>query len=140
MDLYEKKYKDAIEMARDAFYSPETPHVAKAWLLTMFPTIAESESAESDDERIRKVLFDYFQAYKDKEDYGITTFNGIPTDNILAWLENQGKKQSMWTDNDRVMAFTLMRDVDQMTYISNEGKNERIEWLNSLEDKFNNEE
>ena len=34
------------------------------------------------------------------------------------------------------MAFTLMRDVDQMSYISKEGKDERIGWLNSLDEKF----
>ena len=82
---YEQKYKDVIKMAREAYYSPETPYVAKAWLLTMFPEIAENE-----DETIRKVLLDFFQAYKDKEEYGITTFNGIPTDDILTWLEKQG--------------------------------------------------
>lgn len=50
------------------------------------------------------------------------------------------KQKPAWTNNDRTMAFTLMRDVDQMTYISDEGKNEQLQWLNSLEDKFNNVE
>ncbi len=45
-------------------------------------------------------------------------------------------KKPVWTENDRTMAFTLLRDVDQMTYISKEGKNERLNWLNSLEEKF----
>lgn len=73
---FEQKYKDVIKMAREAYYSPETPHVAKAWLLTMFPTIAESE-----DERIRK------EFCKD-----IWTF--IPNEKAnkyIAWLEKQNK-------------------------------------------------
>ncbi len=41
-----------------------------------------------------------------------------------------------WSEEDRTMAFTLMRDVDQMSYVSKEGKNERIGWLNSLDEKF----
>lgn len=55
------------------------------------------------------------------------------------YVEKQVKQKPTWTDNDRIMAFTLLRDVDQMTYISKEGKNERLEWLNSLEDRFKNE-
>lgn len=124
---YKEKYNEALEKAREAFYSPETPHVAKAWLLTMFPTIAESE-----DEKMRKSIIYALQNggfySKDK------------TDEAIAWLEKQRKKQSIWTDRDRTMVFTLLRDVDQMTYISEEGKNERLQWLNSLEDKFSNGE
>ena len=54
--------------------------------------------------------------------------------------EKQGEQKPIWTDNDRTMAFTLLRDVDQMTYISKEGKNERLQWLNSLEEKFTRKE
>lgn len=42
---------------------------------------------ESEDEKIRKMLVRYFKGYKE----GCETFNGIPTDNILDWLERQGK-------------------------------------------------
>lgn len=42
-----------------------------------------------DDEKIRKILVDFFQAYRE---VGITIFNRIPTDNILAWLEKQGEQ------------------------------------------------
>lgn len=93
------------------------------------------ELKESEDERIRKVLAGFFKSYKEQGTCGSETFNGIPTENILAWLEKQGKK-SVWTDNDRIMAFTLLRDVEQMTHLSNKGKNERLEWLNTLEDRL----
>lgn len=57
----------------------------------------------------------------------------------LAWLKRQGKEKPIdWSDYDRTMAFTLMRDVDQMTCISKKAKNERIGWLNSLDEKFIN--
>lgn len=130
---YEQKYKEILEIARKAFYSQETPHVAKAWLLTMFPTIAENEDK---DERMKKAIIHVL--YENYTDAAV--IEGVEIAEIIAWLEKQGEKQSIWTDNDRVMAFTLLRDVGQMTYISDEGKNERLQWLNSLEDKFNNEE
>lgn len=53
--------------------------------------------------------------------------------------EKQGEKKPAWTDNDRIMASTLMRDVDQIYYINEEGRNKRLEWLKSLEDRFNKE-
>ncbi len=124
---YEKRYKGALEKASIA-YKDEDKHL-KATLERIFP-----ELKESDDEQSKNWILEYLydglrrtdEQFKDQFKAAIT------------WLENQGKRQPIWNDNDRVMAFTLMRDVDQMTYISKEGKNERLEWLNSLEDKFNN--
>ena len=48
-----------------------------------------------EDEKIRKTLIDYFKTYKKQEECGIKTFFGIPTDNILAWLEKQGCQKSV---------------------------------------------
>ena len=45
-----------------------------------------------------------------------------------------------WQEQDNTMAFTLMRDIEQVSFISKEGKDERISWLNSLEDRFSNQE
>lgn len=47
------------------------------------------ELKESEDERIRKVLAGFFKSYKEQGTCGAETFNGIPTENILAWLEKQ---------------------------------------------------
>ena len=102
----------------------------------------EPEDKESDDELTWLKTFIEEEAYYLSMDIRdeVDREKLIKLQNALAWLEKQGKKQSLWTYNDTTMAFTLMRDVDQMTYISNEGKNERLQWLNSLEDKFNNGE
>ena len=43
----------------------------------------------SEDKRIKEVLIDYFKKYKEQEECGIKTFYGIPTNNIIAWLEKQ---------------------------------------------------
>lgn len=124
MDTYEKKYKEIVGKIRKAYQYAQTDST-KAVLKEIFPELAESE-----DEKIRKEIVRFIQMEVEDEIVG---------NKWLAWLGKQGERQSIWTDNDRIMAFTLLRDVDQMTYISNEGKNERLQWLNSLEDKFNNE-
>lgn len=52
--------------------------------------IPDKNDVRDEDEKIKKVLIDYFNRYKEQEECGINTFFGIPTDNILAWLEKQG--------------------------------------------------
>jgi hypothetical protein len=51
--------------------------------------------SESEDEKIRKILVGFFKGYKEEGTIGAETFNGIPTDNILAWLEKQGNKETL---------------------------------------------
>ena len=48
-------------------------------------------SQESEEEKIRKVLIDYFKRYKEQEECGVKTFYGISTNDILSWLEKQGE-------------------------------------------------
>ena len=59
----------------------------------IFPELKESE-----DEKVRKTLIDYFKNYKTQEDIGIKTFFGIPTDDIIAWLEKVGKIVDYYED------------------------------------------
>lgn len=82
-----KRYDGALERAREWYNDPHITIGLKGNLEDIFPELKESE-----DERIRKVLIDYFNRYKEQEECGVKTFYGIPTDNILAWLEKQGQK------------------------------------------------
>ena len=82
---YEQKYNEALERARE--YKKHGYMMINAALDNIFPELAESK-----DERIRKAVIFYFKNYKKQEECGISTFYGIPTDDILAWLEKQGKK------------------------------------------------
>lgn len=79
---YEKKYKDALKWMKKLY--PTMTGATKEDAEHHFPELAESE-----DEKIRKVLIDYFKRYKEQEECGVKTFYGIPTDDILAWLEKQ---------------------------------------------------
>lgn len=81
---YEKEYKEAIKKANTILKCKELYNVKSA-IESIFPELAESE-----DERIRKVLVGFFKSYKEEGTCGSETFNEIPTDNILAWLEKQG--------------------------------------------------
>lgn len=83
MDNYEQKYKEILEMVKAAYYSPETPYVAKAWLLTMFPTIAENEDK---DERMKKAIMHVL--YENYTDAAV--IEGVEIAEIIAWLEKQG--------------------------------------------------
>ena len=52
-----------------------------------------SKFEESEDERIRKGLINYFNHHKN----GINIFYGIKGDDILAWLEKQGEQKVNYT-------------------------------------------
>ena len=122
---YEKAYKDALERARVA-YKDEDRHL-KATLERIFPELQESE-----DERIRKELIEHFR-------WNAQILNNFDNRDVITWLEKQQNK-AVYTDNDRIMVSSLIRDVDQITYINEEGKNKRLEWLNSLKQRFGGEE
>lgn len=87
---YEKKYKDALERAKIEL-NADTTQGTKNVLMTVFPELQESE-----DEKIKETLIDYFKTYKKQEECGIKTFFGIPTDNIIAWLEKQSNKSNIF--------------------------------------------
>lgn len=81
---YEKKYKEALERAEILKKTCGNPAII-GWCEHIFPELKESE-----DERIRKVLVRWFEVGA----RGSETFNGIPTDKILAWLEKQKPQQT----------------------------------------------
>lgn len=88
---YKKKYNDALERARDLMSNQNYSDLDKHLIETIFPELKDVK--EDENTRIKKVLIDYFQKYKEQEDCGIKTFYGIPTDDILAWLEKRGEQK-----------------------------------------------
>lgn len=107
MSDYEKKYKEALEVAKRKLCFDKAGMVDSFTpndIYEMFPELKESE-----DERIREVLIDYFKRYKEEE-CGIKTFYGIPADDILAWLEKQ--KEFVSADFDDVWKTA---DCDELT-------------------------
>lgn len=93
MKISKKKYNDALERARDLMSNQNYSDLDKHLIETIFPELKDVK--EDENTRIKKVLIDYFQQYKEQEDCGIKTFYGIPTDNILSWLEKQNVKKDI---------------------------------------------
>ena len=91
--------------------------------------VTKEISVKSEDEMIRKTIINALN-----RDKSLTEDEAY---DCVAWLEKQGEKKiSNWDEKDSSMQFTLMRDIDQVSFISPEGKAERIKWLNSLDDRF----
>lgn len=88
---YKKKYNDALERARDLMSNQKSSDLDKHLIEKIFPELKDDD--DDDNSCIKKVLIDYFQKYKEQEDCGIKTFYGIPTDDILAWLEKRGEQK-----------------------------------------------
>lgn len=92
MEDYEKKYKEALDKLQEALAPKEGCDISgltRRCIEDIFPELKESE-----DDRIRKVLVDFFKNYKTQEELGIKTFFGIKTNDILSWLEKQGEKKA----------------------------------------------
>lgn len=81
-----RAYDEAIKRAKEI--NNEKKAQPFDVMLKVFPELKKSE-----DEKIKETLIDYFKTYKKQEEFGIKTFFGIPTNNILAWLERQGEKK-----------------------------------------------
>lgn len=109
------------------------------------------EQEENEDERIRETLIDYFKTYKKQEECGINTFFGIPTDNVLAWLEKQGERKQQgnnggissnsWSEEDEIYFEAIMhvllacRDAHVSKKII-ESYNDDIDWFQSLKKRL----
>ena len=117
---YEKKYKEALERAKNFIENGDERE----------RTIAESIFAgimeESEDERIRKKLIDYF-----KENNAALAFEGISNESVLAWLEKQcEQKPAEWREEDEYFQYVLINECVGKTY-----KENAINWLKSLKDR-----
>ena len=88
---YEKAYKEALERARKYKLKEDL-------LITqdIFPELAESE-----DEKIRRRLLEYFKSFT------MTTvdieWENLPVINIIAWLEKQGEQKPVEINIDKMV-------------------------------------
>jgi hypothetical protein len=76
MNTHEKKHKEEVVRATQLW---ECGDITRENLEYIFPELAESE-----DERIRKALIEYFTTSDNNSYY---TVCGVDTKKILAWLE-----------------------------------------------------
>lgn len=104
-----KAYDKVVGKLKQFMAQGVDPLITRADVQDFFPELKESE-----DEKIRKVLIGWFNRYKEEGTCGSETFNGIPTDNIIAWLEKQ-----VPVDEDEIVkgirrgvAISLMNHID----------------------------
>lgn len=162
---YEKKYKDALERARELvgkwvgknkdFYIEDYSYI--------FPELKESE-----DERIRKAIF---KSLSKKDARDVLLANGIQVSDALSWLEKQSEQKPIdyneelkkcrenplyffdkyvktkeqkpaWSEEDVIMLKDIISGLEatkQLTYAHDEqGKSQmqdRINWLKSIKPK-----
>jgi len=75
---YEQKYKHALDLAKQV-YDATISEQQKENISIIFPELRESE-----DERIRKEILEYFQQFENEE------LRGINISDWIAWLKKQG--------------------------------------------------
>ena len=103
---YKKKYEEALKWIRE-LYPTMVSCADKEAALRHFP-----ELAESDDERIRKEMLDFFKGF-----YGNSMIKSVDVGPWIAWLEKQCKQkpQSQWKPSAEQMKF-LWRYAEQNNY------------------------
>ena len=91
---YENKYNEALERARKEYKTHESFKGFREMLLHIFPEFEESE-----DEKIRKFLIDYFSCLKSTLDDGI--WKGFKIDDIITYIGSQKKQKPVeWGEED----------------------------------------
>ena len=124
---YEKAYKEALKRAKAILKVADNRQESLDYVSTIFPELRESE-----DEKVRKVLIDYFNRYKEQEECGVKTFYGIPTDNILAWLEKQ-KDTNVLIQEASEKAYTEGMRVERKHWLEKQDKRDaRYKYLEEL--------
>ena len=86
---YEKKYKEALERAKDMLSYKE---VRREDMEYLFPELKEIKG-----EKIRKRLIDFFEDWHENRSHCW----GIAVTDILAWLEKQGESSIKWNKNTK---------------------------------------
>lgn len=86
-----KAYDKAVNKLKGLMAQGVDPLIARADVQDFFPEIRESE-----DEKIRKAIIEFFELQDDN-----TTYSLVPKKDILAWLEKQAEVES---DNDDIEA------------------------------------
>jgi hypothetical protein len=117
---YEKRYKEAIELMKDCI--PDADGLVHVRPQDIFPELEESE-----DERIREAMIDFF---KHEREEGIVVLHyGVNIESMIAWLEKQGEKKAAWTPMDEQRVENLLAIIEGHGYPG------EVAWLNSLKDR-----
>ena len=121
---YEKAYKEALERARK-LQENSNGMILKKWLWNIFPELKESE-----DEKIRKEILEYFQQFENEE------LHGVNISDWIAWLEKQSEqKPAEWSEEDEQNRQIINKAIYE--YVGEDGitqgeTGKLIQWLKSI--------
>lgn len=122
---YDKALKIAKkEMSKDGI---KNDVIVCGVMKKVFPELAESE-----DERIKKELINYFT--KGKEYLSLCS---ISKNDILSWLEKQDEHKSNWDINDDWIKTKIIKVLlGCETFLTPEETNECIDWIKSIKQRL----
>lgn len=129
-----KAYDEALEKAKKALKTDI--HESGMWAIQrIFPQLCESE-----DERIRKGLIEYFEGFRMGN--AEVKWEGLNVQEVLVWLEKQKEqKPAEWSEEDEKMLHTIIADFKGFCHNNTSTLephfNECIAWLKSLPERFN---
>ena len=123
---YEKKYKEALERAREVIKNnPDFVRITPQLMGEIFPELAESE-----DERIKKNLIELFHDTVSNDE--IFSDYGLDKTEVLAWLEKQEKPK--WSEEDEEELEIAIETLHEA------GQHSSAIWLKSLKKRMGGEE
>lgn len=135
-NYFEKEYKDALERAKKTplktrTLSSEAKLAVRLALEYVFPALKES-----DDERIRTFLIDYFTSYK----FGNvqTKLNGVKIDDIIAYLEKHKEQNpAEWSEEDEEMLNRIIDTYRRFPQLTTEtfSRRQELGWLRLIKNR-----
>ena len=117
---YEKKYKDALERAKEKYAMFEGMKQGDI-LEDVFPDLKESE-----DGSIRNAIHIYLDWLDGRKDYAPKGEYSIR--DMIAWIEKQGEQKPAWSEEDERIYQSIMDDTVQENQL--DGK--QIDWLRDI--------
>jgi len=133
-----KAYEEAIKIAKEElkeadaieYNLPDCAHAIRTTVYSLFPDLKESES---EDERIRKALKEYF--INSFQINGVAAICGVHIKDILAWLEKQGEQKPAWSEEDEKILNLIIARLHSHPNVEVEEYGKDYHWLNSLENR-----
>ena len=125
---YEKKYREVLERATKAKNNASLSKGTIRVLEIIFPELKESE-----DERIRKTLFETFSNFNADGTFWTDTLR-ISKNNVLAWLEKQGKPK--WSEEDDKMFDKIVNFLMSIETLKCADFNIMYNWLDSIKQRM----
>ena len=128
-------YDEALKIARNILDSTDDNYVCtyltkediKEMYSRFFPQLKEEES---EDEKIKKSLIDYFS------DFHLQTFAGLDPKKVLAWIKKQGSDELAWNEEDNRIRKAIIDNIQAICeegyFVGNISSDKLIDWLKSL--------